>query len=200
VDTSTIISVLGVSGTTVFGILSIYMYRKTLRINEEKRRITWSDLMIVSKELRREIEEQFHPDIIFAPCRRGVTIANLMFDVGENIILYMGIREDLREKTGFEHLPEDYDKIQTTGIHNHYLPRTLSAQSNKNILIIDDFASTGDSLRTIVDYMVEKGFQKDKIKTATIVCSESAILSGKAPDFFSLKMPPDFYFPWGRAR
>jgi hypoxanthine phosphoribosyltransferase len=37
-----------------------------------------------------------------------------------------------------------------------------------NLLILDDFVDTGDSLKAIVDFLLKKDFQRDKIKTATV--------------------------------
>lgn len=182
---------------------NIYSNEKIIHLNEERRRITWSDLLSTCQELRSGIERGFKPDIIFTPCRRGATIANLMFGVGENILMYVGIREDSREEKKFESPPKDYKSVPPTGKYNHYIPSALLAideRKDMNLLVLDDFVDTGDSLKAIVDFLSDEGFQRDNIKTATIVCSEAARRGGKEPDFFSLVMPPDFYFPWGKAR
>ena len=207
-DIGIIIAIGGIIGTFFFGIVSIHFYKKTSRfekeifhLNEERRRVTWSDLLSESKELKRKIERDFKPGIIFTPCRRGATIANLMFDISENILLYVGIREDCREEKKLEFPPKDYEAVSPTGKYNQYIPRTLlDERKDANLLILDDFVETGDSLKATVDFLLKKGFQKDKVKTATIVCSKVALRGRKAPNFFSLEMPSDFYFPWGKAR
>jgi len=141
------ISTIGTIGTVFFGILSIYFYKKTLHLNEERRRITWSDLPIESQELKRKIMRDFKPNIVFTPCRRGATIANLMFSVDENILLYVGIREDLRAEKKLESPPKDYEIISPTGKYKHYIPKALlNEKKDVNLLILDDFADTGDSL------------------------------------------------------
>ena len=198
---SLIITTIGTIGTIFFGILSYYYYNKVSHLNKERRRVTWNDLPIESRELKRKIMRDFKPNMVFTPCRRGATIANLMFSVDENILLYVGIREDLRVGKKLESPPKDYEIVSPTGKYKHYIPKALlNEKMDVNLLILDDFADTGDSLKTIVDFLLEKGFQRSKIKTATIVCSETALRGEKEPDFFSLKMPSDFYFPWGRAR
>lgn len=210
-DIGIILAIGGIIGTFFFGIVSIHFYKKTSRfekeifhLNEERRRITWSDLLSESQELKGMIERDFKPGIIFTPCRRGATIANLMFGIGENILLYVGIREDIRKDhkgEKFESPPKGYEVIPKTGKYKHYIPiGLLDEKKNVNLLILDDFVDSGDSLKAIVDFLGERGFQRDKIKTAAIVCTKTALGSRKAPNFFPLEMDPDFYFPWGKAR
>lgn len=200
-DISTICGIVGIIGTLSFGVLSVYFYKKNLKLNEEKRRIEYSDLMKASKGLKGKILKKFQPDVLFTPCRRGATIANLMLDVGENIPLYVGFREDLREDI-LKSPPKNYEIAPKTGKYNHYIPEgLLNENKDSNILVIDDFVDSGDSLKTIVEFLITKGFQRDKIKTATIVCTKTAIRSGKNSNFYVYEdMPYDFYFPWGRAR
>ena len=201
-DTGIIYGIGGILGTLSFGILSIYFYKKTLKLNAEKESITHEHLFKDSKKLKNNILKEFEPDVLFTPCRRGATIANLMFDVSENILLYVGIREDLR-KGKLKSKPKGYEVVPRTKKYKHYIPRgLLDEKKDANLLIIDDFADSGDSLKTIVDFLVnDNHFQRDKVKTATIVCTKTAIRNGKKSNFFIYdEMPPDFYFPWGKAR
>ena len=192
--------IVGVAGT----IGTIYYGRKSSRLNRELRRIAWSDLKSASRELRNKIKEKFQPDIVFAPCRRGATIANLVFEVGENIILYVGIREDRRVEEKFvfssDAWKKDWEVVETEK-YFHYIPKAMLKERNANLLILDDFAMGGTSLKNIVDFLLNKGFSEDKIKTATIVCTDVAHDASKAPDFWWKKTPyTDFEFPWGKAR
>jgi len=191
-----IVSVIGVIGTLYYG-------SKSVHHNRELKRIVWSDLASASHRLRNKIKKKFRPDIVFTPDRRGATIANLMFEVGENIILYVGIREDQRENDfvfSSEKWKKDWEIVKTEK-YFHYIPKALLKENNANLLILDDFAMSGTSLTSIVDFLLNKGFSEDKIKTATIVCTDAAHDAGKAPDFWWKKTPhTDFEFPWGGAR
>jgi hypoxanthine phosphoribosyltransferase len=191
--------IVGATGT----IGTIYYGRKSSHLNRELKRIPWSDLKSASRELRKEINRKFKPDIVFSPCRRGVTIANLVFDVGENVILYVGIREDLREKDFYfsgNAWKEDYAVVETKK-YEHYIPKGMLKERDINLLILDDFAMSGSSLEKIKDFLVNEGFSEEKIKTATVVCTDAAYDAGKAPDFWWKKTPyTDFEFPWGKAR
>jgi len=187
--------------TVIFGVgsifITIYYQIKNKQLNKKK--ITWEELQDFTNSLRKKINTGYKPDIYFSPCRRGATIANLMFLADENIPLFVGIREDNRGKnTAFAFKHEGF-VISKTEKYNHYIPKGLLDQKKFKLLIIDDFADTGDSLKTIVDFLVDNGFEKENIKTATVVCSETAHRARKAPDYFSTIMPSDFRFPWGEA-
>ncbi|CAD6492150.1 MAG: hypothetical protein CHKLHMKO_00238 [Candidatus Argoarchaeum ethanivorans] len=195
-----IVGAMGTMGTIYYGI-------KSLHLNRELKRITWSDFKSASRELKKEINKNFKPDIVFSPCRRGATIANLVFDVGENVILYVGIREDHREdnfcflgdawKNAWK---EDFAVVKTNKYY-HYIPMGMLKKKNINLLILDDFAMSGTSLQKLKEVLLEKGFHKENIKTATIVCTDAAYDADMAPDFWWRKTPyTDVEFPWGKAR
>lgn len=179
---------------------------KAARKYMELRRITWDELRLASRELLKNVEKEFHPDVIFTPCRRGATIANLMFAVDENILLHVGIRLDKRGKETAP-LPEIWRKewaVVETGKYYHYIPRTLINLLNANrdlkLLILDDFAMTGDSLKSLTDFFKNNGLEKENMKTATIVCTPAAYEGKSLPDFSWFKTEyGEFYFPWGKA-
>ncbi len=192
--------ILGVGGI----ILSFYFQHENKKLQKELKRITWSDLVIAAREFRIKINKVFKPDIIFSPCRRGATIANLFIGVNENIFLFVGVREDIRDGDKFKCIPEKlnehWDTIGTNK-YKQYIPKQLLENKQAKLLILDDFAMSGDSLLAITDYLIKNGFDRSNIKTATIVCTDAAFDAKKMPDFFWLKSPhTDFYFPWGKAR
>ena len=141
-----VIGILGVILAWHYGWKSAELYKKL-------RTITWDELRMASRELRKKIEKKFQPDVIFTPCKRGATIANLMFDVDETIFLYVGTRIGIQEKRSAS-LPKDWEEgwdVVETGKYYQYIPQIL-LNLNKDIklLIVDDFAMTGDSLKEIV--------------------------------------------------
>ena len=192
--------------------------RESKELQKRLRTITWDELRMRSQELRKKIESgqseipetgqpeipPFQPDIIFTPCRRGATVANLMYGVDQNILLYVGIRVDnyrgtpspteiaLPRNTGWE--------VADTSKYSHYIPSILfEFKDARNLLILDDFAMSGNSLAGVKRRFVEKGFNGE-IKTATIVCTDTAKQLRQEPDYYSLDVTDnDFYFPWGKA-
>lgn len=191
--------IIGIAGV----ILAWHYGQKNIELYKKLRTVTWDELQMASRGLRKKIEREFQPNVIFTPCKRGATIANLMFDVDENIFLYVGTRMDRRGKRSAS-LPNDCEEgwgVVKTSKYYHYIPQIL-LNLNKNIklLIIDDFAMTGDSLKGIVDLLKKEGFKEENIKTATIACTYSAYEGKHLPDFYWHKTEyKEFYFPWGKA-
>lgn len=167
---------------------------------QKRKEITWEELPKESKTLHEDIVHAFDPDIIVTPGLRGGTILNLMYGVKENRLVYVGIREDTRGPARLPSPPEHYIELNTTSKYCHYVPDGLAAEaSDKNVLIVDDFVQTGESMRKFKEQIVELGFAADNVRTAALVCSKAAQDGGKEPDFYARTMPSEFQFPWGKA-
>jgi len=183
-----------------------YNYKKTRRLYDQLRRVTWDEIRLGSRELRSKFEHDFHPTAVFAPCRRGATIANLMFDTSENILLHVGIRTDKRVKDQemSTHLPTKDWKVVETDKYYHYVPRALidflHANLDAKLLVLDDFAMTGDSLKGFTDFFESQGVKRENIKTVALVGTRASIEGKNLPDLCWFKTTEEqFYFPWGRA-
>jgi hypoxanthine phosphoribosyltransferase len=191
---SGVVSVVGTIGTIYYG-------RMTRKLNRERISFTWSELQAGARDLARMVKESsFPPEIILTPSVRGTTVAGIIvleFDSG--LPLYTCIQEDVHRPFSFQ--PDGYTKVETSKWRIH-VPEALRSHSDKKILIVDDFAMSGDALIEIRECLTERfGFREDAVRAATLVCTSAAKAGNKAPDFFWYKSPsPDFYFPWGRAR
>ena len=76
----------------------------------------------------------------------------------------------------------------------------VKANKNVKVLIVDDFAMSGDSLKEIVNLLEKKGFKRENIRTATIVCTPNAYDIRKQPNYYCIKNDyKEFNFPWGKA-
>lgn len=189
----------------VVAIISAHLGYKSYKDSVKKNDISWDELKKESRNLKFDIDS-YGPDIIFAPCKRGATIVNLMYDVDENIMTYIGIRIEKKgkQKDG-QGRPLinliDKDRIVKTNKYCHCIPKDLLEIENKkefNLLIVDDFAKTGDSLENIVNFLKSKGFEN--IKSAAMVCSKTAIKGNKSPDYYRKEIDStEFDFPWGKA-
>lgn len=208
------VAVVGSVGTIGGIALSYHFHRQSQRAQEElresqqklqrelrkRKKITWDELPKKSRSLRDEIRREFDPDLIVTPGLRGGTILNLMYGVKENRLIYVGIREDTRGPRGLASKPKGYVLLNQTDKYNHYVPAGIREEdADRNVLILDDFVHTGESMMRFKENIVDLGFDPENVKTATIVCSEAAETGGKAPDFYSVTMPPEFEFPWGEA-
>ena len=211
--------VVGIAGVVV-GISQHYETKKYQEQAEKYRNrlrtVTWDELRMHSQDLRKKIEFRqpeipetgqpkippFQPDIIFTPCRRGATVANLMYGVDQNILLYVGIRVDnYRGTPKINHLQAHGWAVAQTAKYDHWIPDILlkDPYKSKNLLILDDFAMSGDSIDKIKSFFIENNFE-GKIVTATIICTTIAKSANKAPDHYShLTEYDDFSFPWGKA-
>jgi len=185
--------------TVVGAWASIHYGRKSARLAAERKRFDWGDLQTAARDLARSIMKTYTPEVAFTLTARGATVAQFVLNsLGEHIPLYVGIQEDLRGRR-FVSPPKGYEAV-TTSKWNNFIPQSLLLERGRKLLIIDDFAMSGDSLVRVRDFLVFKGFSGCDVKTATFVCTETAIAGGKAPDFYAFKTPgPDFYFPWGKA-
>jgi len=198
----------------VFGIvgsawgIATYLYtsRKSAQLYKELRRVTWDEIRLASHKLRKDIEKSFQPSVVFAPCRRGATIANLMFDNEENVLLHVGIRIDKRVDgaTLMANPPTNDWQVAETEKYYHYIPQALvnllAKDKMARLLILDDYAMTGDALKRIIDFFLERGVERRNLKTATLICTAAAREGKKLPDFYWHKTTySEFYFPWGKA-
>lgn len=189
-----ILSVAGTFGTFYFG----WQARK---LNRERISFTWDELHAGGRDLAKQVKDSdFSPDIVLTPSIRGATVAGIVvLDLEIQTPLYTRIQED-RTRPTFGYVPSAHTRVETTKWHI-FIPESLRAHSDKKILIVDDFAMSGDALFQVKQCLEMFGFRTGAIKSATLVCTTTAIGGGKAPDFYWHKTPDyEFYFPWGRAR
>ena|SRR2546423_2467872 len=186
-----IVSVLGTIGTFYFGI-------KSNRLEKQRYSLTWKEVETGSLQLLRESESKFHPDILLMISGPSAIVASLaMIQSRQFFPVYTAVLENKRELL-FKYKPKGHTEISTTK-WNIYLPEQLCREVDKRILVIHDCVMSGDVQATICHFLLEKGFPRDHIFLATLVCSELAFESKKAPDYHWYKNPhKDLYFPWGR--
>ena len=202
-----LIAALGSVGTFSGIALSYYFHRKSEKAQaalqrqiEKRKEITWDELPKKSRKLRDEVRAEFEPDIIVTPGLRGGTLVNLMYGVQENCLTYVGIREDKRGPNQLPSPPKNYVLLNETDKYRHYLPDGITEEdADKNVLVVDDFVHTGESMKRFKSELSELGFDPENVRTATVVCSDAAESGGKAPDFYGTTMPHEFDFPWGEA-
>lgn len=73
-------------------------------------------------------------------------------------------------------------------------------QKGKAVLILDDYAQSGDTLLQVRQNLEWLGFGSDCIRTAALVSVRGLQESGKKPDFTWFWVDgPDVHMPWGHA-
>lgn len=169
-----------------------------MKLARIKDSLSWKQVESGSFELLKKGDKVFRPDILLMTSGPGAIVASLaMIQLRRFLPVYTAILEDKRG-TLFQHPPKGHIEISTSK-WNMYLPEQLSDETDKRIMIIDDCVMLGDVHTALREYLQETGFLRENIFFATLVCSQLAIDSSKAPDLYSFINPhKDLFFPWGR--
>lgn len=188
----------------VFGVvgvgLTILFARRAERINKERRRLDWSDVQAAASDLSRRIISDFKPEAVLTPGLPGATFSNLLVEqLGMEIPVYVGIRFWKEGKQIPETLPGFF--AIDTNKWRVMIPDSVRQRESNSILIVDDFAMSGDFLQNLLETLKHDMGEQFVVKTATIVTTTVSIKNHKAPDYYWWTADDDnFYFPWGKAR
>jgi len=142
---------------------------------------TWEEIYELLLNLANKIRKGgFKPDVIVGVSRGGWAPARIMSDLLENPELanvkaefYLGVAETKGEPVITQ-------------------PVSTSVQGKK-VLVVDDVADTGKSLRLVRLHLMEKG--ATEVKIATLYYKPWSIL---APDYYERKTSSWIIFPWER--
>jgi hypoxanthine phosphoribosyltransferase len=177
------------------------LHNEFLHLERQKHSIDFQDILACANELKNELSMSgFEPDIIFAPGLRGATFANVLEDEfrKDSLPVIVGIStwtnfDCFKDISGY--------KILTTKRWQLLIPNILFAICDKRLLIVDDFAMTGDFLSILKSELISTGYKEENIKSVTIATTTVAIENKTAPDFYWHE-PADsnFFFPWGKAK
>lgn len=147
--------------------------------NERYLHLTWMDVQRLSEKLADQIAESgFRPDIIVAVSRGGFDPARILSDelnirslASLQVIYYAGIRER-------------NDKPQ--------VKYPLNADiSGLNVLVVDDVADSGNSLKVVKEYVDNLGPRE--VKMATL---HHKPWSTFEPDFYAESVDKWIIYPW----
>lgn len=122
----------------------------------------------------------FKPDLIVGVSRGGWAPGRILSDLLENthtanvkIEFYVGIGKTARKPIVTQAISEDISK--------------------KRVLVVDDVADTGESLKVALDHVLERG--AGEVKTATVFYKPHSKFK---PDFFADSTSNWIIFPWER--
>ena len=147
-------------------------------------KLTWEDVEDITDKLADKIKgSDFNPDYII-----GITTGGL-------IPLYFMIRK-------LDNIPNiltisvnSYDKDKKGNPKILYLPEV--DLSNKKVLLIDDIAGTGDTLKKVSEILIDK-YKVEELKTATLAVTKD---SQYYSDFYILEERGDWVvFPWDKKK
>jgi hypoxanthine-guanine phosphoribosyltransferase len=202
-------------------ILSVYYNRKARYAERARTFYDWPLLQTAARELARRLNAhkalwgmtaRFNPegtqigetettykDVLILGIQGGGVIFGqlLIFEINEEIPLRVvhviprghRIRSDVRVT---------HDLRQTTKF-DIWTPKELKTFDRRQVIVVDDCATTGHSLSETKAALRDMGFTD--VDTVAAVCCTSAINARNAPEFYwSASESDDVYFPWGSGR
>jgi len=194
--------------TWAFGIVTIlslavtvYYGRRAGQLERSRKKLEWSDLQASATDLAGSLaRDRFEPDAVFTPGLRGATFANLL--VGElerDVPVFVGI-SSWKDAPGAIATCDGFFCLETNKWYVH-VPDCLQKLPTAKLLIVDDFAMSGDFISGLKEALVSHGSVSGNIRTMCVVTTKVALHNHKGPDYYWMETPDDsFYFPWGRAR
>lgn len=140
---------------------------------------TWNQIYTMLLDLADKIREsRFKPDIIVGVCRGGWPPARVLSDLLDNSNLanvraefYVGVAETKREAVLTQ-------------------PVSVSVK-DKRVLIVDEVADTGKSLKLVKDHIAQQGAAE--VKTAAVYYKPWSIIK---PDYYEKETSRWIVFPW----
>jgi hypoxanthine phosphoribosyltransferase len=142
---------------------------------------SWDKIYEMLVDLALKIRASgFKPDLIVGVSRGGWAPGRILSDLLENphtanvkIEFYVGIEKTERKPVVTQPISEDIAK--------------------KNVLVVDDVADTGESMKVALDHVREKG--AGQIMTVTVYYKPHSTFK---PDFFADSTSNWIIFPWER--
>ena len=142
---------------------------------------SWDEIYDMLLELAKRVKDSgFKPDLIVGVCRGGWAPARVMSDLLENMNT-ASIRIEFYLAPG------------VTARKPVISQAIMVPVKGVNVLVVDDVADTGESLKVAVDHLDVCGAKS--IKTATVYYKPQSCLK---PDFFIIQTEQWIIFPWER--
>lgn len=182
------LSVLGLGGTAYYG-------HKSLKLEQRIRRYDWADIAFGVRKIGRTAFRDFQPDLMLSLSGPGSIVSNLiLIDTVRYMPLYVGISERNPPPAGG--CRPNYQRTVATSRWITYVPDDVFRFASQRILICDDCVITGDTLARLVALLVENGFPRENIRTASLFVTELALAAGLGPDVYWMKVQDsEFYLP-----
>ena len=146
-------------------------------------KLTWDDIENITDELATKIKASgFKPDYIIGITAGGLIPLYFLAKKLENISNILTISVN------------SYDKNQKRDFKIFYLPEI--DLSNKKILLVDEIAGTGDTLKEVSSILIDK-YKVRELKIVTLVVLKD---SKFYPDWYGLEKQDDWVvFPWDKS-
>jgi len=141
--------------------------------------LSWSDVEMLVKSLAERISSRYEPNMLVGILRGGAIVASLLSDVLDMREVYT---IGCRSYTGVE---------EREGVII-YQPLSSSSLWDRDVLVVDDVADTGETMKCIVKYF--EGLYPRSVKTATLHIKPHTSF---IPDFYVENVDAWIVYPWG---
>jgi hypoxanthine phosphoribosyltransferase len=181
--------------------LTVYYGRRAGELERSRKKLEWPDLQAAAADLAGMMAtDKFVPDAVFTPSLRGATFVNLLLgELEREVPVFVGIAS-WKDAPGAVATCNGFFCLETNKWYVH-VPDCLPLLTQAKLLVVDDFAMSGDFISRLKEALVTRGFASANIRTMCIVTTKVALHNRKAPDYYWMETSDDsFYFPWGRAR
>ena len=174
----TLLSVIGTVASVAGIWLTVHLSRQ---LKKRSFRQLWNDLLKLKVQMDRE---GFRPDLIIGVPLGGLIVADLLHIRFFPDVPVMGIPLlRLRENRA----------LQVSVVPN----LTLEQLQGMRILVVDDTARSGRTMKVVTDYLRAAGARDDHLYTAVV--GKLAGVTGYAVDFYALEYGRELRFPWGKV-
>ncbi len=144
----------------------------------EKEYLHWSKVDEAIWTLTDYVRKDYNVDMIVGIARGGLIPAVRMSHIMDNILMRV---MDVKFYTDIE---------EHTEMPEITVPLTESVEG-KNVLIVDDVADTGKTLKVVRDYILDKGARE--VRIAVIAKKPQSIID---PDYYIFQTDRWIIFPW----
>lgn len=183
----------------LFSLLSLILYLKERKKNKT---ILWRDIPVATNSMVEKMKKEFNPDIIFIPNEKGGILVNYLKKSLSNYIVCIfgvGIPKKRADLNKVLFIKDDFYSFSTSKWYA-YIPKCIEDYKDKKILILDDFAMSGDFLFSLKEILIDDlGFLKNNIRTMCLATTLTAKGNSKAPDYYwKIFDTTKVYLPWGK--
>ncbi|MDE7287691.1 MAG: hypothetical protein K2N55_12745 [Lachnospiraceae bacterium] len=191
---------IGIAGTA-FGVWGVALTISSNKKSRKLKAVTWSDIHSATKFFWKKLKKQdFYPDYIITPGQKGGIIAQLIKDFYDHEI---PILSGFLEANQLGGAGGENDFIVSTTKWNVHMPISINKFTEKEkvkLLIVDDFAMSGDFLHLFKNSLVELGYSESNIRSCIVAVTKVALDANKGPDYYwKVVDDKEFNFPWGKA-
>jgi len=139
----------------------------------------WDEIYdLLLKLAKKIVDDNYRPDSIVGIARGGWIVARILSD-------FLDIKDVANIRVEF------YDDILLTRDHPRITQEVSVNVERKKILLCDDVADTGKSLKTASDYLKERG--ASEVRIATLHLKPTSIV---CPDYYVSETDAWIIYPW----